>query len=196
MSFSFAPDNDRDIVVGVQSIISTDQDGTTHDLLPTGINAYIDSTVPQIWLPLEACKAFEKAFNLTYDAENMIYPVSNALHKMLVAQNASVTFMLSNSYAGGQTIDITLPYDSFDLQAQPPFTPNATRYFPLHRAANETQYTLGRTFLQEAYLTVDWERGNFSVSQCLFEPDMTPQRIGSYSVCQRFDNRNKSARGE
>ncbi|KAL8717936.1 MAG: hypothetical protein Q9225_004869 [Loekoesia sp. 1 TL-2023] len=177
MSFSFAPDNDRDIVVGIQSIISTDQDGTTHDLLPTGINAYIDSTVPQIWLPLEACKAFEKAFNLTYDAENMIYPVSNALHRKLVAQNASITFTLGDSYSGGQTIDITLPYDSFDLQAEPPFTPNATKYFPLQRAVNETQYTLGRTFLQEAYLTVDWERGNFSVSQCLFEPDMTPERL-------------------
>jgi hypothetical protein len=27
---------------------------------------------------------------------------------------------------------------------------NQTRYFPLQRAANDTQYTLGRTFLQEA----------------------------------------------
>lgn len=179
MSFSFAPDNDRDLVVGIQSIVSTEQDGTTHDLLPTGINAYIDSTIPQLWLPLEACKAFEKAFGLTYDADNEIYPVSNALHEKLVARNASVTFTLGNSNSGGRTIDITLPFDSFDLQAQPPFTANATKYFPLQRAANETQYTLGRTFLQEAYLTVDWERGNFSVSQCLFDPEVTQEELVS-----------------
>ncbi|KAL8676315.1 MAG: hypothetical protein Q9186_007162 [Xanthomendoza sp. 1 TL-2023] len=177
MSFSFAPDTDRDTVVGIQSIISTNQDGTTHDLLPAGINAYVDSTVAQIWLPEEACTAFEKAFGLTYDSENNLYPVGNTLHKKLLAQNASITFTLGNSDSGGQTIDITLPYDSFDLQAKPPFTANATRYFPLQRAANETQYTLGRTFLQEAYLIVDWERSNFSISQCLFDPDMSQENL-------------------
>ncbi|KAL8898721.1 MAG: hypothetical protein Q9207_006561, partial [Kuettlingeria erythrocarpa] len=178
MSFSFAPDNDRDIVVGIQSIVSRDQDGTSHVLLAAGgVNAFIDSTVPHIWLPLEACKAFEKAFGLIYDAENEIYPVTNALHQKLVTQNASITFTLGNSASGGQTIDIVLPYNSFDLQAQPPYTANATKYFPLRRAANETQYTLGRTFLQEAYLTVDWERGNFSVSQCLFNPGMTQEKL-------------------
>ncbi|KAL8801024.1 MAG: hypothetical protein Q9182_004768 [Xanthomendoza sp. 2 TL-2023] len=177
MSFSFAPDNDRDIVVGIQSIKSTNQDGTTHNLLPAGINAYVDSTVAQIWLPGEACEAFEKAFGLTYDSENKLYPVGNTLHKNLLAQNASITFTLGNSDSGGQTIDITLPYDSFDLQAKPPFTANATRYFPLQRAANESQYTLGRTFLQEAYLVVDWERSNFSISQCLFDPDISQQNL-------------------
>ncbi|KAL8668082.1 MAG: hypothetical protein Q9202_000060 [Teloschistes flavicans] len=177
MSFSFAPDTDRDVVVGIQNIIAKDQDGTTHDLLPTGINAYVDSTIPQIWLPLEACKAFEKAFDLAYDEENQIYPVSSALHTKLVARNASITFTLGNSNSGGQTIDITLPYDSFDLIAQPPFTSNTTKYFPLQRAVNDTQYTLGRTFLQEAYLIVDWERSNFSVSQCLFDPDITQEKL-------------------
>ncbi|KAL8775101.1 MAG: hypothetical protein Q9209_000580 [Squamulea sp. 1 TL-2023] len=179
MTFSFAPDTDRDIVVGIQSIVSTDQDGSTHDLLPTGINAYVDSTVPQIWLPLEACKEFERAFGLDYDSENQLYPVNSTLHTKLMAQNASITFRLGDSDSGGQSIDITLPYDSFDLQAKPPFTANATRYFPLQRAANESQYTLGRTFLQEAYLTVDWERQNFSISQCSFDPRISQKNLVS-----------------
>lgn len=37
MTFSFAPDTDRNIVVGIQLIISTDQDGTKQDLLLTKI---------------------------------------------------------------------------------------------------------------------------------------------------------------
>ncbi|KAL8707211.1 MAG: hypothetical protein Q9220_007705 [cf. Caloplaca sp. 1 TL-2023] len=177
MSFSFAPDTDRDIVVGIQSITSVDEDGTKRDLLPAGINAYVDSTISQIWLPLEACEAFEKAFGLTYDTENGIYPVSDSLHKKLLAQNPSINFTLGNSASGGQTIDIKLPYNSFDLQAQPPFTSNATRYFPLQRASNDTQYTLGRTFLQEAYLIVDWERSNFSISQCSFDPNISQEKL-------------------
>ncbi|KAI4263714.1 MAG: hypothetical protein L6R42_001154 [Xanthoria sp. 1 TBL-2021] len=143
MTLSFATDTDRDIVIGIQWTISTDQDGTKQDLLPTGIDTSVDSTVAQIWLPLEACKLFQKTFGLTYDAENQLYPVSNMLHKKLLAQNASSSFALGNSDSGGQNVDITLPYDSFNLQAKPPFAPNATGYFPLQRAANETQYTLG-----------------------------------------------------
>ncbi|KAL9030785.1 MAG: hypothetical protein Q9180_006874, partial [Flavoplaca navasiana] len=61
---------------------------------------------------------------------------------------------------------IELPYAAFDLIAERPLMKNATRYFPLMRAADESQYTLGRTFLQEAYLVADYERRIFSISQC------------------------------
>lgn len=154
LSFSFAPDNERDLVVGIQSIASTDQDGITHNLLSSGILAYVDSTVPQIWLPIEACQAFEKAFGLTYDEKSKVYPVNDTLHNKLITQNANITFTLGNTETGGPTIDIILPYDSFDLVATPPFVQNSTKYFPLQRADNDTQYTLGRTFLQEAYDTI------------------------------------------
>ena len=168
-SFTFAPDNSRDLVVGIQSITFEAQNGTTSNLLPFGILAYIDSTIPYIYLPLEACKAFEKAFNLKYNATTQLYPVSDSQHADLIAQNASITFTLGDDVKGGDVVNITLPYDSFDLTATFPVVDDSTRYFPLKRAANESQYTLGRTFLQEAYLTVDYERSNFSVSQCLFQ---------------------------
>lgn len=150
LSFTFASDNDRDTVVGIQSITAKDQDGTTSSLLPQGILAYVDTTIPYIWLPLEACKAFEKTFSLEWDEKDELYLVDDALHKKLLAQNATIDFTLGNGVSGGQTVDITLPYASFDLTAKYPLVQNTSRYFPLKRAANETQYTLGRTFLQEA----------------------------------------------
>jgi hypothetical protein len=65
------------------------------------------------------------------------------------------------------SVSISFPYAAFDLTAKPPYQliNKTSRYFPLRRAENDTEYTLGRTFLQEAFLTVDWERQNFSVSQ-------------------------------
>jgi hypothetical protein len=42
---------------------------------------------------------------------------------------------------------------------------------PLRKAANDAQITIGRAFLQETYLTVDYERNNFSVSQATFSLD-------------------------
>lgn len=151
LSFDFAPDNDRDLVVGIQDIKSTTEAGKTAGLLPGGgILSYIDSTVPYIWLPEDSCKAFETAFGLVWNATSNLYPVSDELHQKIVAMNATITFTLGNTVQGGQAVDITLPYDSFDLQATWPVVQNSTKYFPLKRAINETQYTLGRAFLQEA----------------------------------------------
>jgi hypothetical protein len=69
----------------------------------------------------------------------------------------------------GETQNIQLPYGAFDMQASYPFYQNATNYFPIRRAANNSQYTIGRTFLQEAYLIADHERSNFTVAQATFD---------------------------
>ncbi|KAK1810603.1 hypothetical protein LTR12_015041 [Friedmanniomyces endolithicus] len=173
VEFEFAADNSRDIVVGVQSINTPSVNSSNPvatELLPGAIYMYVDSTVPQIWLPLEACKVFEYEFGLVYDNTTELYLVNDTLHKSLLQKNASITFSLAQSTSGGNTVEITLPYTSFDLTASPPYQglTNQTRYFPLRRAANETQYTIGRTFLQEAYLTVDWEAQRFNVSQVVW----------------------------
>ena len=152
LSFNFAPDNSRDLVVGIQTITYVDESQNTRDLLnvSSGILAYVDSTVPEIWLPESACAAFEDAFGLVYDPVNGLYPINSTWHSTLQSRNPNVTFTMGNEASGGATVDIILPYAAFDLQASWPKYPNNTLYFPLQRAANETQITLGRTLLQEA----------------------------------------------
>ena len=152
VTFNMAPDISRDLVVGLQAITSTEADGAAISLLPNPIFTFIDSTIPYIFLPSEACQAFEKAFGLTYNDTERLYLVNDTLHQSLTARNPNFTFQIGNSQTGGPTVDIVLPYLSFDLLVSYPRVPDATRYFPLKRAANDTQYTLGRTFLQEAYV--------------------------------------------
>jgi hypothetical protein len=82
--------------------------------------------------------------------------VNDTIHSSLQSLNPSVTFKLGNTISGGPTIEIKLPYNAFDLQASWPIYPNATNYFPLRRAANDTQYIIGRTFLQEAFATLEF----------------------------------------
>ena len=146
-----APDISRDLVVSMQNITSTAANGSTISLLPTPILTFIDSTFPFIYLPLESCEAFERAFDLTWNATALMYFVNDTLHQSLTARNPNVTFQIGDAQMGGPTVDIVLPYASFDLLASYPMVLDSTRYFPLQRATNYTQYTLGRTFLQEAY---------------------------------------------
>ena len=170
-SFVFAPDNERELVVGLAGLTASTSTQTNINLIPAGMSKTtlpIDTTVAELWLPLEICQAFEKAFSLTYDNVTELYLVDDMLHALLQAQNPTVTITLDQSYSTNETAEITLPYSAFDLQAEVPYRglKGKKRYFPLRRADNSTQYALGRMFLQEAYLTVDWERARFSVHQC------------------------------
>jgi hypothetical protein len=159
-----ADDVTRDLVVSLQSIIYSGSTQTT--LLSSAINVFLDSTDPFLWLPAEACRAFESAFGLVLDSASGLYLVNDSHHSSLLLANAEVTFRLSDVSDGGDVVNIVLPYRAFDLTAKYPLVETNSSYFPLRQAANESQYTLGRTFFQEAYLTADYERGTFSVSQC------------------------------
>ncbi|MCJ1300961.1 hypothetical protein MMC08_003760 [Hypocenomyce scalaris] len=144
LTVNLGEDISRDLLLGSQSITSS------KSLLPSGIMAFIDSTMPHIWLPLEACLEFESAFGLVYDSATDLYLVNDTLHKALLAQNPNVTFQLSadTDANSGASLDIVLPYGAIDLKGQ------------LH--VHE------RTFLQEAYLIADYDRSTFTIAQTIF----------------------------
>lgn len=164
ITFPFGPDTSRDLVIGIQSITT---DISTESLLPNGEYAFIDSLVPHIWLPQDACQAFERVFELSYNETAERYYVNDTLHDTLTARNPNITFKLGQAAFGGAAIDIVMPYASFDLSAGPLFPVKRPRTFPLRRAINDSQITLGRAFLQDAYVIADYERQNFSVSQVI-----------------------------
>jgi hypothetical protein len=156
-------------VVGIVSILANGPTDDDVDLLGTeDFDMFIDSTVSELWLPTKVCDKFEDTFGLEYNNDTGLYLVNDTVHANLLARNASITFTLGQKAATADTVNITLPYAAFDLEAKAPYRnlANDTRYFPIRRAYKDKQYILGRTFLQEAYLIVDWERQNFSISQC------------------------------
>lgn len=140
----------------------------------------IDSSTPYLWLPASVCLKFEKALGLTYDERIELYTFAGdpAQHEILLDWNITFNFVLADLPGSSKAVSLTLPYAAFDLQLTYPFSGvNLTQgsapanYFPLRKAANSTQYTIGRAFLQETYLTVDYERNNFSISQAIFDPN-------------------------
>ncbi|CZR56304.1 uncharacterized protein PAC_06192 [Phialocephala subalpina] len=176
LTFSFSADDSKPLMVGLQTIQATNTFRGIMSLLPFAILTFIDSTVPEIWLPGPACELFEAAFGLQFDESTQRYLVNETVHANLTTMNPVLTFKFGNDIESSETIVINLPYKSFDLQASWPIYNTSTYYFPLRRADNDSQYTLGRTFLQESYVIADYERGNFSVSQCIFQEN-NPQNI-------------------
>ncbi len=175
--FTMTEDNLRDIVVTIRSITSTTSSGNT-TLMSTPEFAFIDSAVPELWLPVEVCQQFEKAFGLTVDKSSGLYLINETTHRNLLNLNPNFTFTLANQMTGGPTADIVLPYASFDLNVTSPVIINSTSYyFPIRSTSDDTEYTLGRTFLQEAYVTTHYESRTFNVSQCIFDDTASPKVI-------------------
>lgn len=142
----------------------------------------IDSSTPYLWLPETVCLRFEKALNLTYDKNIRLYTFSNGSTQpdTLANWNLTFNFIIADLPGSSKVVSLTLPYAAFDLELTYPFPglnkdqfSPATKYFPLRKADNDTQYTLGRAFLQETYLKVDYERNKFSVYQATFATDAT-----------------------
>jgi Eukaryotic aspartyl protease len=175
--FTMTGDNLRDIVVTIRGITATTGQGNT-TLMSSPEFAFIDSAVPEIWLPVEVCQQFEKAFGLEVDPASGLYLLNSTTHQNLVKMNPNITFNLANQKTGGPTIDIVLPYASFDLNVTSPVIVNKTSYyFPIRSTSDDTLYTLGRTFLQEAYVTTHYESRTFNVSQCIFDDTASPHVI-------------------
>ena len=179
MTFQFAPDTSRDLVVALLAISTN---GSSNSLLESPMLSFIDSTISQIWLPKTSCQRFQEAFNLTYNEQLNLYVIDDSVHQTLLAQNATISFTLSNDLtvsSSSTTITLDLPYSAFDLQltADYPGITNSTYYFPIRQAANESQYTLGRTFFQHAYVIADYERSTFSVHQAIFPSGGTQQSL-------------------
>ncbi|KAL9601761.1 MAG: hypothetical protein Q9179_002761 [Wetmoreana sp. 5 TL-2023] len=152
LTFDLAGDTSRDLVVGVQSISIV---GSSYKLLPTPVPAFIDSTIPHIWLPLEACRVFETVFGISWDPTSELYLVNDTTHQALLAQNASLVFTIGATTLSSNVVNITLPYATFDLQVLDsyPGVKNSTRY-----------------------LIADYERSRFSINQCHFAEN-TPKDI-------------------
>ncbi|KAL6721947.1 hypothetical protein ACLMJK_001052 [Lecanora helva] len=168
VSYTFNSSSPSGLVVHIGEInINTNDVITTVSTDNESIEVTIDSTTPYIILPPTICEQFEETFNITWDDNVQAYLVNDSLHNALLEQDASVDFNLGNALTvPGQGYNITLPYSAFNLTAEAPLLNNPGRYFPLRRASNESQYVLGRAFLQEAYIIADYEHNNFSVSQC------------------------------
>lgn len=174
ISLEMGPDNSRPLLVGMQKITAENtQDGTVN-LLSTGTLHFVDSTLPHIWLPSDAIDAFVSAFGLSYDNTTELYLINETMRARNLESSPTITFTFGKSARedGTETTNIVFPYAAFDMNASYPFYQTDTPYFPIRRAANDSQYTIGRTLFQEAYVIADFERNNFTIGQAAFgNPD-------------------------
>jgi hypothetical protein len=145
----------------------------------------IDSARPFIYLPASICQKIATDFALTYDNSSgqPYYLVNDKSYQMLQSSNRSLEFNINAIGNKSEHISIMLPYLALVQNLDYPYVANRTKYIPIRSATDAKQYVLGRTFLQEAYLSVDYERGKFSMYQAAFPPTgTTPHLVSIHSL--------------
>jgi hypothetical protein len=182
VTFSLNPDTNAQASINsifVSSGVGSDNITVPIQLLQPSdrVSAIIDSSTPFLWLPGPVCDRFAQVLGLTYNNTLDLYTYDGnaSQHHVLANSQLSFTFSLSDLSSSPASVNITLPFAAFDLQLTYPAITNSTygdpdaskNYFPLRRALDDSQYTIGRAFLQEAYLITDYERNLFSVHQAV-----------------------------
>jgi hypothetical protein len=97
--------------------------------------------------------------------------LNESSHETNLRENRSVTFTISDADGDGQRLNVTFLYQAFDLQLSYPSINElntSIRYFPIRRTLHQEIYMLGRAFLQEVYIIMDYQRGNFSLFEAAF----------------------------
>ncbi|KAF2126554.1 acid protease [Dothidotthia symphoricarpi CBS 119687] len=179
-SISMANEKDNALIVDVISIMyepDRDVEVNTLSFTQEAFKATIDSTLPYLMLPVNICDKFKEEFGLEYNNDTNLYTVNSTAHNSNIQKNATVSFKIADApMDSAEFATITLPYAAFDLQASFPIYEDARNYFPIKRSENNVNI-LGRTFLQEAYIIVDYERANFTVAPARFSQPMPDEEL-------------------
>ncbi|KAI9892637.1 MAG: hypothetical protein M1814_001330 [Vezdaea aestivalis] len=150
-------------------------------IIPNQVDIQISLNDTFIRLPKEACQAFESTFKLVFNEKYGLYTVDDNLRSTLKSQNLKFTFTLEDKGSSGKSVDIVVPYNSFDLKTDLPLTPSPMNFFPL---LCEGGPSLGRAFLQEAYLAADNDKKAFYVFQAKVPKPkrFAPGKIAAISI--------------
>ncbi|KAJ4294354.1 hypothetical protein N0V90_008044 [Kalmusia sp. IMI 367209] len=184
-TFDIDKSQPNNLTINLQKVTAYNTLLGTRDLVTTSIPVHIDSGISQLFLPEEACDNFASAFGLNYDNSTDLYLVNDTVRERLRESKPTIHFSIapqSNPRSASDDPDsdtaltIKFPHGAFDLEAS----------WPL-RAPDKGPFILGRVFLQETYLIVDWERANFSVHQALFTDPMPASDIVTIASPQRED---------
>ncbi|KKY13148.1 putative peptidase a1 [Diplodia seriata] len=190
----FNGDDEKDLTIQVNTIstnISSDP------LTTAAMNLVIDSTIPYLYLPESSYQLFEKAFGLEWNDTVELYLINETHYDNLVKQSAELKFNVGTI----NTTEIVFPIAAFLLTASFPLLgddSSTSYYFPIKRTNDKETFTLGRAFLQEAYIIYDYERSFFTLAPCTWpsdtaaSPPSAPTIIPSVNETSSHDSDNNN----
>ncbi|KAI1467734.1 acid protease [Daldinia caldariorum] len=121
-----------------------------------GIQVSVDGCSPYISLPKSTCDAIAKNLPVTYNKDLGLYFWNTDEPKYTqIVNSASVLEFVFSGNSNTKNVSISVPFRHLNLTLTAPLIDKPVQYFPCYTGPSHT-YTLGRAFLQDAFVGANW----------------------------------------
>ncbi|KAH9904018.1 acid protease [Xylariomycetidae sp. FL2044] len=122
---------------------------------PSGVQISVDGCSPYLSLPKSTCDAITSHLPVTYNEGLGLYlwDVTDPKYSQIVSSASALGFTFLGS-SNKQNINISVPFRHLNLTLNAPLVENPQPYFPCYTGTD--RYTLGRAFLQDAFVGANW----------------------------------------
>lgn len=116
---------------------------------------------PYLNLPQSTCDAIAAWLPLTYNPSLGLYTwnINDPLYRKIITSPSVLSFILRRDQLNTANLTINVPFLLLNLTLQPPLTNIPVAYFPCNAQAHD-RYSLGRAFLQAAFIGANWNANN------------------------------------
>lgn len=132
--------------------------------MPNSLSIAINSQGSYLDLPASTCAAIAKDLPVTFDNKYGLYMwnVDDPQYSKIITSPSYLSFIFRASGMSNANLTINVPFQLLNLTLEAPLIQKPTSYFPCSPSQSinkESQYSLGRAFLQAAFFGVDWNQG-------------------------------------
>ncbi|KAL8980322.1 MAG: hypothetical protein Q9205_004560 [Flavoplaca limonia] len=158
-----------DVGIGVDNGISpfpfVEKQGVLHqgnESISDSIQVTIEPLAPYLHLPQSACDAIASYLPVTYQNKYKLYfwNTEDPRYEPLVKSPSYLSFTFRATSLPQAELTIKVPFRLLNLTLQAPLIDRPTQYFPCQSPQADGMYTLGRAFLQAAFLGINWDQDN------------------------------------
>lgn len=169
---------------------SKDQLLITNTSQPGQIQVSPDPLSPYMYLPKQTCDAITNGLPISFDDKSKYYlwNTNDPNFQKLVTSPAYLAFQFPPSPGQTDNVVIKVPFALLNLTLTPPIVSTPVQYFPcMPDNPQSGTYTLGRSFLQSAFLGRNWNRKTTWLAQAP-GPGVAKQGLGvQYTDLQDTD---------
>lgn len=155
-----------DIGIGVDNGASPFNFPERQNILAQGNVSMGDATsvaihllAPYIHLPKSTCDAIASYLPVTFQRKYGLYTwnTKSPKYEPIVTSPSFLSFTFRASNINQANLTIKVPFQLLNLTLQAPIAKTPTQYFPCRPPPDGGSYTLGRAFLQAAFVGVIWD---------------------------------------
>ena len=131
----------------------------------SGLQVSINSAVPYSYLPTSVSSSLAQVLPISYDTRFNLYTwqTANQSYNSMVTSPTYLNFTFSTS--NNEPISIRVPLALLNLTLSAPLVSEPLSYFPCSPNDDPSLFTLGRAFLQAAYIGQNYNSSTFWIGQ-------------------------------